>query len=51
MAESRVVIAALSAITAERKAIASTLGDDAFGDVPANHVAVNAMADRWYPRR
>jgi hypothetical protein len=25
--------------------------DDVFGDVPANHVAVSAIADRWYPRR
>jgi hypothetical protein len=26
-------------------------GDDAFGDVPANHLAIDAIADRWYPRR
>ena len=26
-------------------------GNDAFGDVPANHVAVTAIADRWHPRR
>lgn len=25
--------------------------DDIFGDVPANHVAINAIADRWSSRR
>ncbi len=26
-------------------------GDDRFGDIAANHAVVNAVADRWYPRR